>query len=159
MTGPSVPEQQLRAVVRYLIDHGQLPVMRADHLAAGYGSGDGCAVCSLEITGGQVDYEVRLEGREPWHFHITCFSAWQLECAARLRVAGGPHSPPGSDGDSKGNDGAGPGPGDDQQAASLPAWLQGSLAGAGTSPSAASNRPSEGAGRTTAALLDGVKQL
>jgi hypothetical protein len=91
MPGPLVPEEQLRAAVRHLIDHGQLPVMRARDLHGGYGLGDRCSVCRLEITSSQVDYEVGVEGPQPLHFHIMCFSAWQLECAARLHALGGPN--------------------------------------------------------------------
>ncbi len=79
---------ELRRRVRERIEFGQLPVMMAKQVAAGYGSGRVCAACDEPITSTQVEYEVDdcRDGYRLLRFHPGCHSLWQLECAGGVDI-------------------------------------------------------------------------
>jgi hypothetical protein len=80
-TDPQLGDVDLRTRVRELIRTGWLPSMKTGEIAAGYGSGHICAVCSKPITSDQVEYDVedrRNSGQ--LHLHLGCHAVWELEC-------------------------------------------------------------------------------
>src|SRR5581483_3337666 len=90
MSGPPIPERELRSRVRQRMDKGSLPVIRVANLDAGYGREHVCDVCDQQIAPAQIEYEVPADSRgTPLRFHIKCFAVWQLECAQRLEAQGG----------------------------------------------------------------------
>ena len=87
MSGPAIPEPELRTLVRQRLEHGVLPVRRVAHLDAGYGHAQECAACGHAILPTQIEYDVLLEPQHRLRFHLKCFSLWQLECAERMLPA------------------------------------------------------------------------
>ena len=87
-TEPVLPESELRARVLRLIDAGHLPLVLSTHIDAGYGSGGRCDLCAQAIVADKIEYDVSDPGSgRRLHFHFACHSAWQRECALRLRQA------------------------------------------------------------------------
>jgi hypothetical protein len=87
-TEPVLPESELRARVLRLIDDGQLPLVLSTQIDAGYGSGGCCDLCAQAIVADKIEYDVTDPGSgRRLHFHFACHSAWQRECALRLRQA------------------------------------------------------------------------
>jgi hypothetical protein len=86
MPGPSIPESELRALVRERIAAHVVPVMLVAHLHAGYGNDDLCCICREAIQHSHIEYDVR-EGDGHLAFHMTCYALWQLECAQQIREA------------------------------------------------------------------------
>lgn len=85
--GLRIPENDLRSMARQLIAGGQLPVMVAKTITAGYGSGERCRVCEQPVEPQHVAYEVRdIRGGALLVFHIICHSVWQLECASQMSI-------------------------------------------------------------------------
>ncbi len=90
-TGPEPSDAALRVSVRQRMAHGRLPVVAPGQVAAGYGSGQLCAVCDRPITSRQAEYEVedsQTGGR--LRFHAECHGVWQFECANAVDVASTP---------------------------------------------------------------------
>jgi hypothetical protein len=79
--GMRIPEAVLRSMARQRLDDGQLPLVIATTVSAGYGSRKRCALCDSPVEPQHVEYEVGI-----MVFHVNCHSVWQLECAARLAV-------------------------------------------------------------------------
>ena len=87
-TEPVLPESELRARVLRLIEEGQLPLVVSTHIDAGYGAGGRCDLCAQPIVADKIEYDVTDPGSgRRLHFHFACHSAWQRECALRLRHA------------------------------------------------------------------------
>ena len=85
-TEPVLPEGELRARVVQRIATGRLPLVLSTHIEAGYGAGALCALCDQPIATDKIEYDVTDPGSvEPLRFHFACHSAWQRECAVRLR--------------------------------------------------------------------------
>ncbi len=84
MSGPPIPEEQIRSLVRKHTQAGDLPVMRLLNVDGGYGSGASCCVCGEPIQKSQVEYEAAVTDKRTLRFHIKCFALWQLECAQQL---------------------------------------------------------------------------
>ena len=84
-------ESQLRDLEPYVricrcIDEGWLPILLAEKINAGYGSGSKCHACDQPVTSGQIEYEVehpRVQAR--LSLHLECYVIWQIECVRRLR--------------------------------------------------------------------------
>ena len=85
-TEPVLPESELRFRVLQHIDGGRLPVMLSTRIDAGYGTRAPCALCEQPIAADKIEYDVTdpRNGRR-LHFHFACHSAWQRECARRMR--------------------------------------------------------------------------
>ena len=79
-TESQLRDVELRIRVRRLIEHGTLPQMLSEQIAAGYGAGHRCVACDQEITRIQIEYDVGTAG-SPLRFHLGCHVVWQLECA------------------------------------------------------------------------------
>ena len=79
MTGPTTPESTLRAHIRGRIESGELPVIRAHNVVAGYGDNSRCNVCHEPVTKTQIEYEITHK-TDLLRLHLKCFAAWQLEC-------------------------------------------------------------------------------
>ena len=90
MSGPAIPEGELRARARQLIDKGDIPVLKVADIDGGHGRGHVCSVCGQQISNSQIEYEPRgIAWHRPLRFHIKCFAVWQLECAQRIDTQGG----------------------------------------------------------------------
>jgi hypothetical protein len=78
---PSIPfEAELRQWARERIASGALPCGRPSFLRVGGGPGDQlCAVCDCLIGARDLEYEVKLRGRQ-LYFHLDCREIWELEC-------------------------------------------------------------------------------
>ncbi len=80
-----LPEDEVRLLAQQRIEGGRLPLMRPDHINAGYGSGDTCCVCDQSIDPTKIEYEVA--GPDKAHrlaFHFACYVVWQRECSQRM---------------------------------------------------------------------------
>ena len=85
-------KSQLRDVVLHaaqisrLIDEGRLPLVLADRVGAGYGSGSKCNGCDEPITHTQIEYEVPDSGNcsARLSLHLRCYVLWQSECVRRM---------------------------------------------------------------------------
>jgi hypothetical protein len=85
-TEPVLPESELRSRVLQYIEDGRLPLMLSTHIHAGYGAGVQCDLCGQPIARDKVEYDVTApDSGTRLHFHFACHSAWQRECALRLR--------------------------------------------------------------------------
>ncbi|HYX73235.1 MAG TPA: hypothetical protein VE819_00945 [Steroidobacteraceae bacterium] len=68
------------------IETGRLPLVLSTHIDASYGTGALCALCDQPIATDKIEYDVTDPGSgELLRFHFACHSAWQRECATRLR--------------------------------------------------------------------------
>ena len=77
-----LPESELRALVRWRIEGGRLPLMRPDQISAGYGRSNACSVCDLPIEHTKIEYEVQTpDTLRRLIFHFTCYVIWQRECS------------------------------------------------------------------------------
>ena len=82
--GLRISEETLRSLARQRIDAGQLPVIVAHRVSAGYGSGECCCLCAQPVEKHHVAYEVGDSRDGGWLvFHVNCHSVWQFECASR----------------------------------------------------------------------------
>ena len=87
-TQPVLSESELRARVLQRIEDGRLPLALSAHIEAGYGTGIHCDLCDQRIAADKIEYDVSDPGSgRRLHFHYACHSAWQRECALRLRDA------------------------------------------------------------------------
>ena len=85
-TEPVLPEIELRTRVLQRIDSGRLPVALSTRIDAGYGEGRQCDLCDGLISSDKIEYDVTDAGSgRRLHFHFACHSAWQRECALRLK--------------------------------------------------------------------------
>lgn len=68
------------------IDEGRLPVVLADRVSAGYGSGSKCNGCDQPITHTQIEYDVQDSGTctARLNLHLRCYVLWQTECVRRM---------------------------------------------------------------------------
>ena len=101
MSGPLIPEEQIRSLVRKRMTAGELPVMRIQNIVGGYGRGALCCACGEQIQQSHIEYEATLAAADTRLFHIKCFSLWQLECAQQLetqRTSPASHKTPRPDG-------------------------------------------------------------
>jgi hypothetical protein len=77
---PCLQERELRRRAREEIKSGRLPGSLAASIWGGRGTGLSCAVCGDDIRSDQVEYEISDPcGGEPFRFHLTCHTVWQLE--------------------------------------------------------------------------------
>ena len=85
-TEPVLPESELRSRALERIEDGRLPLFLPPHIDAGYGTGVQCGLCEQPIARDKIEYVVTdpRDGRS-LHFHFACHSAWQRECALRLK--------------------------------------------------------------------------
>lgn len=79
-------EPLLREQARVAIRSGRIPLRYPDRVWGGPGAGEPCAICERPILKDQLELEIqfaRADGAMPrldkFHFHIRCFSAWELE--------------------------------------------------------------------------------
>ena len=77
-----LPESELRALVRWRIEGGRLPLMRPDHISGRYGRGYLCCVCDRPIEPTKIEYEVETPDKlRQLNFHFACYVIWQRECS------------------------------------------------------------------------------
>lgn len=81
--GPCISDAILRSMAQQRIADGRLPVIFADSVQAGQGSGATCRLCELTIDEQHIEYEVTHPGG-PLTFHLACHAIWQLECRASV---------------------------------------------------------------------------
>jgi hypothetical protein len=85
-TEPVLPESELRSLVLRRIEEGRLPVVLSTTIYAGYGQGKPCDLCDQPIACDKIEYDITDPRASKWlRFHFPCHSAWQRECALRLR--------------------------------------------------------------------------
>ena len=74
------------AQISRLIDERRLPVVLADKVSAGYGSGSKCNGCDQPITHTQIEYDVQNSGTYAARLilHLRCYVLWQSECVRRM---------------------------------------------------------------------------
>jgi len=82
-TSAQVNDAALAARIRQLIDEGRLPVIIANRIHAGYGSGLECHACGRPILRDQIEYDV--SEPTPLRLHMGCHVLWQTECVERIR--------------------------------------------------------------------------
>lgn len=79
-----LPEDEVHRRVRESLESGRLPVLRPDHIHAGYGSRNTCCACGQVIDPAKIEYEVAgPEGLQKLIFHFACYVIWQRECSLR----------------------------------------------------------------------------
>lgn len=85
-TEPVLPESELRSRALQRIEDGRLPLMLPTRIDAGYGLGVPCDLCDQLIAADKIEYDItNPDSGQRLHFHFACHSAWQRECALRLR--------------------------------------------------------------------------
>ena len=90
-----LPESELRALVRWRIEGGRLPLMRPGQISAGYGRSNACSVCDLPIEHTKIEYEVQTpDTLRRLIFHFTCFVIWQRECSRLMEEPSRPREEP-----------------------------------------------------------------
>lgn len=78
-------ERTLREKAREVIQAGKLPNRRHDRMWGGPGVGADCAICRAPVKPDEVEFEIEFArdgddpGRDKYHVHIPCFSAWEFE--------------------------------------------------------------------------------
>jgi hypothetical protein len=79
-----LPENEVHQRVRESLESGRLPVLRPDHIHAGYGSRNTCCACGQRIDPAKIEYEVAApDGLRKLIFHFACYVIWQRECSLR----------------------------------------------------------------------------
>jgi hypothetical protein len=68
----------LRRIARESIDKGILPRRSPQQTWGGPGTGLTCALCGAPVAKDELEFEVEF-GRERYHLHRACFSAWDAE--------------------------------------------------------------------------------
>ena len=90
-----LPESELRALVRWRIEGGRLPLLRPGQISAGYGRSNACSVCDLPIEQTKIEYEVQTpDTLRRLIFHFTCFVIWQRECSRLMEEPSRPREEP-----------------------------------------------------------------
>ena len=85
-TEPVLPESELRPRVLKAIEDRRLPLVLSTTIYAGYGQGVQCDLCEQPIAANKIEYDVTdPHDDRRLHFHMACHTAWQRECALRLR--------------------------------------------------------------------------
>lgn len=77
-------EARVRRQIVQRLDSGQLPLIDAGDVIAGYGSGKPCAVCDQAIAPSEAQYDIEIDDGK-LIMHIACYSLWQWECHARIK--------------------------------------------------------------------------
>ena len=74
------------ARISRLIDERRLPLVLADRVGAGYGSGSKCIGCDQPITHTQIEYDVQdsTPCTPRLSLHLRCYVLWQSECVRRM---------------------------------------------------------------------------
>jgi hypothetical protein len=77
-------EIALRAQARKAVQGGKLPARSPDRVWGGPGVDAPCAVCTLPVGKGEMEFEVQFEqagggGLDKFHLHRRCFAAWEFE--------------------------------------------------------------------------------
>lgn len=85
-------ERVLRDKAREKLRDETLPLVKPNRTWGGPGAGLECTVCELQITTDQIELEVQFvrEGMpapDVFHFHLACFSAWELERGLLVRAS------------------------------------------------------------------------
>lgn len=84
-THPVLPEEQVRLQVQQRIETGRLPLLRPNHIHAGYGSGNICCACDQLIDPTKIEYEIATpDTARKLNFHFACYVVWQRECSQRM---------------------------------------------------------------------------
>lgn len=76
----------LRRIARESIAKGVLPDRSPEQTWGGPGTGVQCALCEATVTRDELEFEVDF-GRERYHLHLACFSAWDAERKSQRRAA------------------------------------------------------------------------
>lgn len=71
-------ELALRRIARESIDKGVLPSRPPQQTWGGPGTGLTCALCGASVRKDELEFEVEV-GRDRYHLHRACFSAWDAE--------------------------------------------------------------------------------
>jgi hypothetical protein len=71
-------ELALRRKARESIDKGILPKRSPQQTWGGPGTGLTCALCGASVDTDELEFEVEF-GRDRYHLHRACFSAWDAE--------------------------------------------------------------------------------
>lgn len=75
----------LRDRVQEAIRAGKLPNRAPESSWGGLGCGAACAICGERLSPDEVELELEFatgqdgRGRENYHLHVACFSAWKFE--------------------------------------------------------------------------------
>ena len=84
-------ERALRDQAREKLRTAALPLVKPNRTWGGPGAGLKCALCELHVENDQIELEVQFvrQGRPPdvLHFHLACFSVWELERELLVRSA------------------------------------------------------------------------
>ena len=85
-------ERVIRDKAREKLRDKTLPLVKPNRTWGGPGAGLECTLCELQITTDQIEFEVQFvrEGMtapDVFHFHIACFSAWELERGLLVRAS------------------------------------------------------------------------
>ena len=67
---------RIRAVVRAMLDRGDLPLEKCFITWFGPGTGEPCVVCGTVITPADIECECEHPRGGLLRFHQTCFAAW-----------------------------------------------------------------------------------
>lgn len=77
-------ETVLREIAREAIAKGALPSRPPQQTWGGPGTGVKCALCHARVKNDELEFEVEF-GRERYHLHLACFSAWDAERKAQIK--------------------------------------------------------------------------
>lgn len=76
-------ERLLRTQAREAIRAGRSPDRVPERMWGGPGSGAVCAVCGRNVGKEEMEFELQFslkaDGSDSYHFHVRCFAAWELE--------------------------------------------------------------------------------
>jgi hypothetical protein len=75
-----MPELEIRARIRTMIETGELPCDEPEATWAGTGGGTRCAACAEPILSTEFEFEVDFRGRS-LTLHRLCHAIWLEECA------------------------------------------------------------------------------
>jgi len=80
-----LPEDEVRRRVRQRLESRRLPLLRPDHISAGYGSANMCCACDQLIDRTKIEYEVAAADKaQRLTFHFACYVIWQRMCSERM---------------------------------------------------------------------------
>jgi hypothetical protein len=81
-TGVDPTHREVRLRAQRSIEAGRPPLLRPDHISAGYGSLNICCACNQSIEPKKIEYEVVVSSKLHWLiFHFACYVVWQRECS------------------------------------------------------------------------------
>src|SRR5690606_2296819 len=81
----------LRRLARESIAKGLLPDRSPEQTWGGPGTGAKCALCEALVRSDELEFEVEF-GRDRFHLHLACFSAWDAERKAGFAESATPAS-------------------------------------------------------------------